>query len=157
VKKLKRIKDRIITVWIVLQMSAFGVWVIGGNLYNFLAKDQIQYNINQLEMVLHSITPLQGYTVDDVSLVPRNALIAKAVCTNIIPKYADNTPEKTEQDFKSYFLNQGWKIIDERHKPSVHIQFTDKTYIVTLDLTSPKENKWRIIVAHNTFFERYSL
>ncbi len=140
-KKLKRIK----------------VWVISGNLYNFLAKDQIQYNINQLERVLHSITPLQGYTVDDVSLVPRNALIAKSICANIIPKSADTTPEKTEQDFKSYFLNQGWKIIDERHKPSVHIRFIDKTYIITLDLISPKENKWRIKVAHDTFFERYNL
>ena len=155
--KLKKIKDRIITVWIVLQMSAFGVWVIGGNLYNFLAKDQIQYNTNQLEKVLYSIFLLQEYTVDDVSLVPRNALIAKSICTYIIPKYADKTPEKTEQDLKSYFLNQGWKIIDERHKPSVHMQFTDQTYIVTFDLISPKENKWRIKVAHKTFVERYNV
>ncbi len=138
-------------------MSAFGVWVIGGNLYNFLAKDQIQHNINQLEMVLYSISPLEEYTVDEVSLVRRNALIAKSIRTYIIPKYADKTPEKTEQDLKSYFRNQGWKIIDERQKPSVHIQFTDQTYIVTLDLISLKENKWRIKVAHHTFFERYNL
>lgn len=63
-----------------------------------------------------------------------------------------------EKEIKNnIFVSKGWHINENREKPLEHIQAENQKYIITLERISTTNNKWRIIIGNNTFFEKYNL
>ena len=136
-RRLIRVKEVILNIFITVILASFGIWLIGGITYNFFQKEQIHQRILALEKKAYDIEPLEAYDVSDFQLTNRRAIIAKSVRTYIKPITSDKSPQL------------------ENPKPYLQVQNDD--YIVTLDLVSQETNTWRMIIAYNNFFERNNL
>lgn len=136
---------------------AFSIWFVGGNIYNYFGEKQIQRNIDDLQHEMCNIEVIKEFNISKVALTNRKAIIAKSVCAVLDPKDRDVTPNIVKESFIRYFTAHGWKINENRDKPLEHIKVENKQYVITLERISSKDNKWRIVIGNNTFFEKYNL
>ena len=148
-RRLIRVKEVILNIFIAVILASFGIWLIGGITYNVFQKEQIRQRILALEK--------KAYDVSDFQLTNRRAIIAKSVRTYIKPITSDKSPQIVKEEFLQYFISHGWNIKHAREKPKPYLQVQNDDYIVTLDLVSQETNTWRMIIAYNDFFERNNL
>ena len=148
-RRLIRVKEVILNIFITVILASFGIWLIGGITYNVFQKEQIHQRILALEK--------KAYDVSDFQLTNRRAIIAKSVRTYIKPTTPDKSPQIVKEEFLQYFISHGWNIKHAREKPKPYLQVQNDDYIVTLDLVSQETNTWRMIIAYNDFFERNNL
>ena len=154
---IKRIKEGVLTFFIVTELLAFGIWIIGGNIYNYVAKDQIKKDIVNLEHEIYTIDIIKEFNVSNISQTNRKALIAKSVRATLEPKDSDIEPILVKETFVQYFVSQGWHITANRNDPHEYIKAENQEYIITLERISSHTNQWRIVIRYNTFFEKYNL
>ena len=148
-RRVIRMKEVILNIFITVILASFGIWLIGGITYNVFQKEQIHQRILALEK--------KAYDVSDFQLTNRRAIIAKSVRTYIKPTTPDKSPQIVKEEFLQYFMSHGWNIKHAREKPKPYLQVQNDDYIVTLDLVSQETNTWRMIIAYNDFFERNNL
>ena len=148
-RRVIRMKEVILNIFITVILASFGIWLIGGITYNVFQKEQIHQRILALEK--------KAYDVSDFQLTNRRAIIAKSVRTYIKPTTPDKSPQIVKEEFLQYFISHGWNIKHAREKPKPYLQVQNDDYIVTLDLVSQETNTWRMIIAYNDFFERNNL
>lgn len=148
-RRVIRMKEVILNIFITVILVSFGIWLIGGITYNVFQKEQIHQRILALEK--------KAYDVSDFQLTNRRAIIAKSVRTYIKPTTPDKSPQIVKEEFLQYFISHGWNIKHAREKPKPYLQVQNDDYIVTLDLVSQETNTWRMIIAYNDFFERNNL
>lgn len=156
-RRVIRMKEVILNIFIAVILASFGIWLIGGITYNVFQKEQIRQRILALEKKAYDIEPLEAYDVSDFQLTNRRAIIAKSVRTYIKPTTPDKSPQIVKEEFLQYFISHGWNIKHAREKPKPYLQVQNDDYIVTLDLVSQETNTWRMIIAYNDFFERNNL
>lgn len=150
-------KDKIWKYLVLTVFLVFSIWFIGGNIYNYFGERQIQRNIDDLQYKILNIEIIKKFNVSNVALTNRKAIIAKSVCAILEPKDRDLTPDFIKKLFLQYFVSHGWKIDENRDKPLEHIKVKNQQYIITLERISSEDNKWRIMIGNNTFFEKYNL
>lgn len=148
-RRVIRMKEVILNIFITVILASFGIWLIGSITYNVFQKEQIHQRILALEK--------KAYDVSDFQLTNRRAIIAKSVRTYIKPTTPDKSPQIVKEEFLQYFISHGWNIKHAREKPKPYLQVQNDDYIVTLDLVSQETNTWRMIIAYNDFFERNNL
>ena len=148
-RRLIRVKEVILNIFITVILASFGIWLIGGITYNVFQKEQIHQRILALEK--------KAYDVSDFQLTNRRAIIAKSVRTYIKPITPDKSPQIVKEEFLQYFMSHGWNIKHAWENPKPYLQVQNDDYIVTLDLVSQETNTWRMIIAYNNFFERNNL
>lgn len=148
-RRVIRMKEVILNIFITVILASFGIWLIGGITYNVFQKEQIHQRILALEK--------KAYDVSDFQLTNRRAIIAKSIRTYIKPITSDKSPQIVKEEFLQYFISHGWNIKHAREKPKPYLQVQNDDYIVTLDLVSQETNTWRMIIAYNDFFERNNL
>lgn len=148
-RRVIRMKEVILNIFITVILASFGIWLIGGITYNVFQKEQIHQRILALEK--------KAYDVSDFQLTNRRAIIAKSVRTYIKPITPDKSPQIVREEFLQYFMSHGWNIKHAWEKPKPYLQVENDDYIVTLDLVSQETNTWRMIMAYNDFFERNNL
>ena len=148
-RRVIRMKEVILNIFITVILASFGIWLIGGITYNVFQKEQIHQRILALEK--------KAYDVSDFQLTNRRAIIAKSVRTYIKPTTPDKSPQIVKEEFLQYFISHGWNIKHAREKPKPYLQVQNDDYIVTLNLVSQETNTWRMIIAYNDFFERNNL
>lgn len=148
-RRVIRMKEVILNIFITVILASFGIWLIGGITYNVFQKEQIHQRILALEK--------KAYDVSDFQLTNRRAIIAKSVRTYIKPTTPDKSPQIVKEEFLQYFISHGWNIKHAREKSKPYLQVQNDDYIVTLDLVSQETNTWRMIIAYNDFFERNNL
>ena len=154
---IKRIKDGVLTFFIVTELLAFGTWIIGGNIYNYVAKDQIKKDMVNLEHELYTIDVIKEFNISNISWPKGKALIAIAICATLEPKDSDIEPILVKETFVQYFVSQDWHITANRSDPHEYIKAENQEYIITLERISSHTNQWRIVIRYNTFFEKYNL
>lgn len=148
-RRVIRMKEVILNIFITVILASFGIWLIGGITYNIFQKEQIHQRILALEN--------KAYDVSDFQLTNRRAIIAKSVRTYIKPIIPDKSPQIVKEEFLQYFMSHGWNIKHAWENPKPYLQVQNDDYIVTLDLVSQETNTWRMIIAYNDFFERNNL
>ena len=148
-RRVIRMKEVILNIFITVILASFGIWLIGGITYNVFQKEQIHQRILALEK--------KAYDVSDFQLTNRRAIIAKSVRTYIKPITSDKSPQIVKEEFLQYFMSHGWNIKHAWENPKPYLQVQNDDYIVTLDLVSQETNTWRMIIAYNDFFERNNL
>ena len=148
-RRVIRMKEVILNIFITVILASFGIWLIGGITYNVFQKEQIHQRILALEK--------KAYDVSDFQLTNRRAIIAKSVRTYIKPIIPDKSPQIVKEEFLQYFMSHGWNIKHAWENPKPYLQVQNDDYIVTLDLVSQETNTWRMIIAYNDFFERNNL
>ena len=148
-RRIIRVKEVILNIFITVILASFGIWLIGGITYNVFQKEQIHQRILALEK--------KAYDVSDFQLTNRRAIIAKSVRTYIKPITPDKSPQIVKEEFLQYFMSHGWSIKHAWDNPKPYLQVENDDYIVTLDLVSQETNTWRMIIAYNDFFERNNL
>ena len=148
-RRVIRMKEVILNIFITVILASFGIWLIGGITYNVFQKEQIHQRILALEK--------KAYDVSDFQLTNRRAIIAKSVRTYIKPTTPDKSPQIVKEEFLQYFMSHGWNIKHAWENPKPYLQVENDDYIVTLDLVSQETNTWRMIIAYNDFFERNNL
>ena len=156
-RRIIRVKEVILNIFITVILASFGIWLIGGITYNAFQKEQIHQRILALEKKAYDIEPLEAYDVSDFQLTNRRAIIAKSVRTYIKPITPDKSPQIVKEEFLQYFMSHGWNIKHAWENPKPYLQVQNDDYIVTLDLVSQETNTWRMIIAYNNFFERNNL
>ena len=148
-RRLIRVKEVILNIFITVILASFGIWLIGGITYNVFQKEQIHQRILALEK--------KAYDESDFQLTNRRAIIAKSVRTYIKPTTPDKSPQIVKEEFLQYFMSHRWNIKHAWENPKPYLQVQNDDYIVTLDLVSQETNTWRMIIAYNNFFERNNL
>ena len=148
-RRVIRMKEVILNIFIAVILASFGIWLIGGITYNVFQKEQIHQRILALEK--------KAYDVSDFQLTNRRAIIAKSIRTYIKPITSDKSPQIVKEEFLQYFMSHGWNIKHAWENPKPYLQVQNDDYIVTLDLVSQETNTWRMIIAYNDFFERNNL
>ena len=148
-RRVIRMKEVILNIFITVILASFGIWLIGGITYNVFQKEQIHQRILALEK--------KAYDVSDFQLTNRRAIIAKSVRTYIKPTTPDKSPQIVKEEFLQYFISHGWNIKHAWENPKPYLQVENDDYIVTLNLVSQETNTWRMIIAYNDFFERNNL
>ena len=148
-RRVIRMKEVILNIFITVILASFGIWLIGGITYNVFQKEQIHQRILALEK--------KAYDVSDFQLTNRRAIIAKSIRTYIKPITSDKSPQIVKEEFLQYFMSHGWNIKHAWENPKPYLQVENDDYIVTLDLVSQETNTWRMIIAYNDFFERNNL
>ena len=148
-RRIIRVKEVILNIFITVILASFGIWLIGGITYNVFQKEQIHQRILALEK--------KAYDVSDFQLTNRRAIIAKSIRTYIKPITSDKSPQIVKEEFLQYFMSHGWNIKHAWENPKPYLQVHNDDYIVTLDLVSQETNTWRMIIAYNNFFERNNL
>lgn len=148
-RRIIRVKEVILNIFITVILASFGIWLIGGITYNVFQKEQIHQRILALEK--------KAYDVSDFQLTNRRAIIAKSIRTYIKPITSDKSPQIVKEEFLQYFMSHGWNIKHAWENPKPYLQVQNDDYIVTLDLVSQETNTWRMIIAYNNFFERNNL
>ena len=148
-RRVIRMKEVILNIFITVILASFGIWLIGGITYNVFQKEQIHQRILALEK--------KAYDVSDFQLTNRRAIIAKSIRTYIKPITSDKSPQIVKEEFLQYFMSHGWNIKHAWENPKPYLQVQNDDYIVTLDLVSQETNTWRMIIAYNNFFERNNL
>ena len=156
-RRVIRMKEVILNIFIAVILASFGIWLIGGITYNVFQKEQIHQRILALEKKAYDIEPLEAYDVSDFQLTNRRAIIAKSIRTYIKPITSDKSPQIVKEEFLQYFMSHGWNIKHAWENPKPYLQVQNDDYIVTLDLVSQETNTWRMIIAYNNFFERNNL
>lgn len=156
-KKYKNFKEKFYKYFALTVMLAFSIWFIGGNIYNYFEKKQIQSNIHNLQHEIYNIEVIKYFNVNRISMTNRKAIIAKSVYAILEPKNYDLSPNYIKGLFIQYFTTHGWKIDENRDKPLEHIKVENQQYIIILERISLKNNNWRIVIGNNTFFEKYNL
>ena len=156
-KKCKKTKKQVLNFFILIIILTFSMWIVGGNIYNYFEEKEIKNNIIDLEHELYAIEIIKNFDISNISLTNRKAIIAKSVCATLEPKDSTISPAFVKQNFMQYFVSKGWHINENREKPLEHIQAENQKYIITLERISTANNKWRIIIGNNTFFEKYNL
>lgn len=148
-RRVIRMKEVILNIFIAVILASFGIWLIGGITYNVFQKEQIHQRILALEK--------KAYDVSDFQLTNRRAIIAKSIRTYIKPITSDKSPQIVKEEFLQYFMSHGWNIKHAWENPKPYLQVENDDYIVTLDLVPQETNTWRMIIAYNDFFERNNL
>lgn len=153
--KNRNIKSKILTVYIYTMLLSFGTWLLGGIVYNFCYKEEIHENLITLHMELKYIASLQNHKLQNIGLTNSKALIAKS----IVGEFTDqkDTPQVIKNFYYEYFNTHGWIIKESRNYPKIYIKAQNTNYIITVEQIAEGENKWRIIIGNNTFFERHNL
>lgn len=155
VNRYLNVKSKILTFLFWGFFSAFGIWLAAGILYNFLAKEEIHKNIDTLQIELEYIASSQNNKLHNVELTNRKALIAKSITGEFTDEH--HTPQAVKNSYYEYFDTHGWSIKEDRNYPRFHMKAQNIDYIVTVEQVSDGNDKWRIIVGNNNFFERNNL
>jgi hypothetical protein len=131
--------------------------LIGGTVYNYVEKQQIEADIADLKSKMYRLEIMEEFNVTDSYLSKRKAIVAKSVCAILEPKNKAVSPDDIKKNLIHYFSSRGWHIHENRNSPLEHIQVENQEYIITLDRISPDYDTWRMVIGHNTFFEKYNL
>lgn len=121
-RRVIRMKEVILNIFITVILASFGIWLIGGITYNVFQKEQIHQRILALEK--------KAYDVSDFQLTNRRAIIAKSVRTYIKPTTPDKSPQIVKEEFLQYFISHGWNIKHAREKPKPYLQVQMMTILL---------------------------
>lgn len=136
-------------------LLSFGTWLLGGAVYNFCYREEINENLITLQLELKYIANLQNHKLQNIGLTNSKALIAKSIVGEFTDQH--NTPQVIRNFYYEYFNTHGWIIKESRNYPKNYIKAQNTDYIITVEQITEGENKWRIIIGNNTFFERHKL
>ncbi|WP_444210411.1 hypothetical protein [Dialister succinatiphilus] len=153
--KNRNIKSKILTVYIYTMLLSFGTWLLGGVVYNFCYREEINDNLITLQLELKYIANLQNHKLQNTGLTNSKTLIAKSIVGEFTDQH--NTPQVIRNFYYEYFNTHGWIIKESRNYPKIYIKAQNTNYIITVEQITEGENKWRIIIGNNTFFERHKL
>ena len=134
-RRVIRMKEVILNIFIAVILASFGIWLIGGITYNVFQKEQIHQRILALEKKAYDIEPLEAYDVSDFQLTNRRAIIAKSIRTYIKPITSDKSPQIVKEEFLQYFMSHGWNIKHAWENPKPYLQVENDDYIETPDFT----------------------
>ncbi|MCH4167119.1 MAG: hypothetical protein LKF40_05610 [Megasphaera sp.] len=152
---IKFIWEKILTICCLLITIAFLSWFIGGNIYNYLEKEQINQEVNNLTQELYQIKLIYNYKYGNVKLVEGKALISKPIYIELYPVNSQQTPRSTFFEFKQYFLDNGWVIDHERVYPNFYFMAKNERYLISMEWLS--DERWVLIIRYNDFFNTYNL